>query len=126
MRPACILLLLGVVLAGGCAKTMKLSTDTNTMIENPSKKQIRAVLIDVASRPADGFVIVGESEMTYMQAAGDTEKRFWIEHQEGSLARHFHAESRISIEETTEILASYARKGGEWKSATKWIPDPVR
>lgn len=107
-------------------KTMQLSTDTDVNVENPSKEQIREIAVDVATRRAGGFVILGESEMSYMQAAGDEEKRFAIEYQEGSLAKHFRAKERLSVEQTVEMLSSYCRGGTEWKTAAIWVPSSIR
>jgi hypothetical protein len=125
MRLAHIILSIGVLLAGGCAKTMKLSTDKDTKIDNPSREQIKAVLIDISNRPADAYIIIGETEMTYMQAAGDKEKRFIIEYQEGTLAKHFRTKGRLSMDQALEIFSSYCRGGTEWKTAATWEPAPV-
>ena len=127
MKAAVISLIVSAIVIVGCSRknpslsVMTLSTDTNTKIDNPSKEQIRAAIEDAATRPADGFVILAQTKMTYVQAAGNSEKQFWIEYQEESRANHYHGEKRLPIDETAEILAAYARRDAGWKSATKWV-----
>ena len=130
MRCSCLVYAIVLVSLCACsptpetvAKDMKLKTDTNLKIDNPFREQIRAAVIESASRP-EGFVILGENEMTYIQTAANN-YRFVVEYQEGTLAKHYRAKGTLSSDEVVELFFSYCARGHEWKSAVIWESAPI-
>jgi hypothetical protein len=122
-----ILALIGVVTAWGSppkvsAKyTLEISGDRT--IENPTGADIEKAVEGLDTNKGDAFLVLGVSDMTYIQINGDAKVGFIMEYQEGSLKKHFTAkDENLSKEVVTAIFLKYLRADPAWKDAVSWEP----
>jgi hypothetical protein len=76
----------------------------------------------------DGFAILGEDPMTYLQCAPhpETPGEFVVEYQEGSEKRHFHAvDTPVTLDRVVAAFGKYLRKDASWKRDFKWEKDEL-
>jgi len=70
---------------------------------------------------SDGFAILGVDQMTYLQAAGSPKDGFIVEHQEGSIKKHYQsAGDAVALDDVAALFASYARGDDVWRTALQW------
>lgn len=101
---------------------MELSTNGGRVVRSPSASQIEEALGSLDSGD-DGFVILEESSVTYLQAAGDRGTGFVLEYQEGDTDRHFKAtRERIPLAEVVKAFQMYAAGDARWKGMFEWEP----
>ena len=107
-------------------KTMTLDIDNDRKIENPTIDALRTAVqsLDVGKN-GYGFVILGLTNMTYIQSSGDKKKGFDLEYQDGSLAKHYRAKESFTADQIVEIFWNYSQSGAEWKEAAHWEAEPV-
>lgn len=105
---------------GRSAMTLELSSGKR--IPTPSPEDIRDALMSLdVQRDGEGFVILGPTEMTYVQASGDRKIGFDLEYQEGTRGHHFRAErADYSAEEVEEVLRAYRDGTIRWSEYGDW------
>ena len=99
----------------GCTKTrvrkgnpMKLNICGQKTIVNPSNKEIREALTGLDTKSGDAFVILGPTDMTYIQASGDKNVGFCLEYQESSTDKHFRAKNEaLPLSDVVEAFTAY-------------------
>jgi len=105
---------------------MTLTTSSGGKIVNPSDEQIRAALsaLDVG-RDDEGWAILEQTEMDYIQVSGDQASGFAMEYQTSDTDRHYRAaRENFSLEQVVRAFADY-RDGkidysayGDWTRIT--------
>jgi hypothetical protein len=71
------------------------------------------------------------SELTYLQAEGDTTRGFTLEYQDGSLdCRYRSREQALPLDQVTEVFQAYARDDERWREGQAWqhvpyVPPPT-
>jgi len=113
----------GLVL-GGCAeklersgrKPMKLDICGERTLVDPSDADIRSALGALDAGSGDAFLVLGATEMTYIQASGHRKRGFDLEYQDGSTDRHFRATNEnFTIDDVAELLIAYRNGDYGWK-----------
>jgi len=113
-----------VSFVGGCSRneeavvqTMKLDICSEKTIVNPTEADIRSALSSLNTKSGDAFVILGPSDMTYIQASGDQNVGFDLEYQEGTIHQHYRAKQEpIPLNAIIEAFIAYRNENSEWKA----------
>jgi hypothetical protein len=99
---------------------MKLELESGDVYEDVGEADI------VEAIKGDGFAILGDDPMTYIQCAPhpETPAEFVLEYQDGSLKRHFHAiDAPVTMDRVVGAFGKYLRKDPSWKRDFKWQKD---
>ena len=120
------MLVLAAVLSfvSGCSRneeavvqTMKLDICGEKTIVNPTEADIVSALSSLNTNSGDAFVILGPSDMTYIQASGDQNVGFDLEYQEGTTRQHYRAtRESIPLNAIIEAFVAYRNENLEWKA----------
>lgn len=99
-------------------------TTHDTRFDDPEATTIASVLGSL-----DGGLHVvatlAHSEARYLQATGSVMAGFALEHQEGSLDRHYRSRSAtLPLASATEVFQKYARGDESWRQAVEWDSVP--
>ena len=97
-----------------------LDTHRGWSIVNPQADDLQHAVAAMDEDPGEGFVILAQTGMTYMQSAGDSATGFQLEYQEGSLARHFRARESLSAQAVKAALLDYLAGNSRWQSLYTW------
>jgi hypothetical protein len=95
---------------------MKLELETGPMVKNPDAAAIRKSLAEV-----QGFAILSQNNLTYIQASGSAKDGFWLEYQAGSIDKHYRCPDQLSLERATGVFVSYVQADDGWKTSIQWI-----
>jgi hypothetical protein len=101
---------------------MKLELESGTVVDDPTETDI------MESIEGEGFAILGDDPMTYIQCATHAEKpgEYILEYQDGSLKRHFTAvDEPITLDRVLSAFTRYLRKDASWKSDFQWELDDL-
>jgi hypothetical protein len=64
---------------------------------------------------------LAHSELTYLQASGSVQAGFSLDHQEGSLDRHYRSGGAIlALGPVVETFQKYARGDESWRQGVEW------
>jgi hypothetical protein len=105
---------------------MKLTTSSGAKIVNPSDEQIREALSVLGvGRDDEGWAVLMQTEMDYVQVSGDRTSGFAMEYQTGDTDRHYRAaRENFALEQVVRAFADY-RDGtidysayGDWSRIT--------
>jgi hypothetical protein len=99
---------------------MDLTTGVRVAIANPSAAQISEVL---AALPGgmNSFAILAESELTYIQAAGDPVDGFVLEYQAGSIEQHYWSvRDDLALSTVSQAFQLYATSDASWQQLAIW------
>lgn len=92
------------------------------MIQNPTEADIRQTLDSLDTHKNGAFLILGTSDMTYIQTSGDKKAGFALEYQEGDTKHHYQAmRDNFTAEEIVKVMTSYSAGTDDWKKATEWM-----
>lgn len=91
-------------------------------IRNPTENDIRREVYALDTNKADAFLILGTTDMTYMQTGGDQKNGFVLEYQENDTEHHYRAKRKLTADEIVKALVSYSAGSGAWKSMAEWEP----
>ena len=114
-----------LLVLGGCAEKpkekerapMKLEICGERTIVDPSDEDIRSALGGLDAGSGDAFVILGATDLTYIQASGDRRRGFDLEYQKGSVDRHHRATNEsIFIDDVAAAFIAYRNRNESWKS----------
>ena len=116
--------LIVLVTLHGCSETGQ-DTGSNVMtleicgskfIENPSDEEIVAELSNLDIKCDDSFAILGPSDMTYIQIAGDKNEGFDLEYQEGNIDSHLRAKNEnVPLDQVVEAFIAYRNGENDWR-----------
>lgn len=101
---------------------MKLELESGDVFDDPDEDTIRAAI------EGEGFAILGEDPMTYIQCAKEEEEPFnWVlEYQDGSLERHFRAvDAPVTLDRVVSAFIRYLRKDASWIADFEWETDDL-
>jgi len=99
---------------------MVLELENGRRIEDPNALQIEEHL-GTLDGESNGFAILSESELTYLQAAGGVEAGFAVEYQDGTTDQHYTATAAgISLEDVVEAFRRYTGGDGAWRTMFEW------
>lgn len=99
---------------------MKLELENGQIIEDPDASEIEDHLRTLDGR-LNGFAILAQSELSYIQAAGGCEEGFTIEHQGGSTDQHFTSGTGdIAFHDVVEAFRAYAAGDDRWRTMFAW------
>src|SRR5512134_3313570 len=136
MRHMFLLTLALLVVAAGCgsqgtttttpprAGTMNYTLDIcgARKIQNPTEADIRQAVFALDTKQEDAFLILGPTDMTYIQTSGDPRVGFVLEYQEADAKHHYRAKRELTADEIVKALVSYAASTDDWKTAAEWEP----
>jgi hypothetical protein len=100
--------------------TVRLELEGGTTIEHPTDGDIADALASL-QQGDNSFAILGQTEMTYLQASGGDGDGFVLEYQDGSLVEHYHSIDRaIPLDRVIRTFQKYGRGDTSWRAETKW------
>jgi hypothetical protein len=89
-------------------------------IENPTGEEIRQAVLGLDTKKGEAFLILGSTDMTYIQTSADPEAVFDLEYQEVDSKHHYRAKRDFSAEEVVKALVSYSSGADDWKKVSEW------
>jgi hypothetical protein len=89
-------------------------------IQNPTDADIRQAVLGLDTRKGDAFLILGPTDMSYIQSSGDQQVGFNLEYQEADAKHHYRAKRAFTADEIVNALVSYASGADEWKKTAEW------
>jgi hypothetical protein len=85
-------------------------------IKNPTENDIRQAVFALDTKKVDAFLILGPTDMTYIQTSGDQNVGFKLEYQEIDVKRHYRANRDLTADEIVKALVAYSTGADEWKT----------
>jgi hypothetical protein len=127
MRHTILLSIVVIAAFTGCgtppkAKTMTLDICADKKIRNPTESDIRQAVFALDTKKIDAFLILGTTEMTYIQTSGDQNVGFKLEYQETDVKHHYRANRDLAADEIVRALVAYSTGADEWKTMAEWEP----
>jgi uncharacterized lipoprotein YehR (DUF1307 family) len=106
------------------AKTMNYTPDIcgDKTIQNPTESDIRQAVFALDTKKGDAFLILGPTDMTYIQIGGDRNVGFELEYQETDAKHHYRAKRDLTADEIVNVLVAYSTGADEWKTMAEWEP----
>jgi hypothetical protein len=103
-------------------KTMSYTLDVcgARKIQNPTEADIRQAVFALDTTKGDAFLVLGPTDMTYIQTRGDQKVGFALEYQETDTEHHYRAQRDLAADEIVKVLVSYSIGSDDWKSMVKW------
>lgn len=99
---------------------MTLSINAFKTIGEPSPDDIREATFSLDAS-GDAFLVLGPTDLTYVQCSGDPTILFDLEYQEGFIDRHYRAvHDGLTAEEIVRIFSAYARQDPNWDDGITW------
>ena len=127
MRHTILLSIVVIAAFTGCgtppkAKTMNWTLDIcgDKKIRNPTESDIRQAVFALDTKKSDAFLILGPTEMTYIQTSGDQNVGFKLEYQETDTKHHYRAKRDLTADEIVKALVAYSTGADEWKTMAEW------
>lgn len=102
------------------ARTMVLDICGGKKIRNPTESDIRQAVFALDTKKDEAFLILGPTEMTYIQTTGDQKSDFIVEYQENDARHHYRANRSFTADEIVKALVSYSTGADDWKTTTGW------
>ncbi len=97
---------------------MTLQINAAKWIPNPSDDQILNELARLRDEDGDSFAILGATDLTYIQAAGDARVGFELEYQEGDIDAHFRAtDKKITLAQVVKAFTAFRDGNPAWRSS---------
>ena len=95
-------------------------TTHDTRFDDPDPTTIASVLGALDGR-LHVMATLAHSELRYLQATGSASAGLALEHQEGSLDRHYRSRmATLSLAPVTELFQKYACGDESWRQAVEW------
>jgi hypothetical protein len=99
---------------------VKLELESGDVYEDVTEADV------VEAIDGEGFAILGDDPMTYIQCARNPEdpSEYFLEYQDKTLDQHFRAIDRpVTIERVRAAFTRYLRKDPSWKRDFEWEQD---
>jgi len=106
------------------AQTMTLDICGAKRIRNPTESDIRQAVFALDNEKDDAFLILGPTDMTYIQTGGDHKVGFVLEYQDTDVRHHYRAKRELTADEIVKALVAYSTGADDWKTMTEW--DPIK
>jgi hypothetical protein len=97
---------------------MKLETASSRAISEVSVPQLREMFEHDARRGE--FIILSQAPETYLQASGEGDGPYALEHREGRAEAHFSATGEIHKADVLRAFLSYLAGDGRWRTEFSW------
>ncbi|MFH1024201.1 MAG: hypothetical protein V1809_12545 [Planctomycetota bacterium] len=94
-------------------------------IKNPSETDIRTAVFSLDAKKGEAFLILGATDMNYVQASGDRDVGFDMEYQEDDLQHHYRSKHCFSAEEIVRVFTLYKSGNPDWKRRGDWERMPA-
>lgn len=89
-------------------------------IQSPTESDIRQAVFALDTKKDDAFLVLGLTDMTYIQTSGDQKVGFDLEYQETDAKHHYRAKRDLTADEIVKALVSYSAGSEEWKRTAEW------
>jgi len=136
MRHTTLLAIVVIVAFAGCGRQTTTTTTppkANTMnctldicgakqIRNPTESDIRQAVFALDTKKDEAFLILGPTEMTYIQTTGDQKVGFLLEYQENDAKHHYRSKHNLTADAIVKALVSYSTGAVDWKTMAEWEP----
>ena len=89
-------------------------------IQNPTAADIRQAVFALDTKKGEAFLILGPTDMTYIQTSGDQKVGFDLEYQESDAKHHYRAKRDFTANEVVKALVLYSNSADDWKKTADW------
>ena len=89
-------------------------------IQDPTESDIREAVFALDTKKGDAFLILGPTEMTYIQIGGDQKVGFVLEHQDTDAKHHYRAKRNLTADDIVKALVIYSTGADDWKTMAEW------
>jgi hypothetical protein len=142
MRHTILLSIVVIAAITGCGRQTTTATTTThctldicgaKKIQNPTESDLRQAVFALDTKKDEAFLILGPTEMTYIQTTGDQKVGFVVEYQAGDAEHHYRAKPRglsqvdrrwprcdLTADEVVKALVSYSTGTDDWKTMAEW------
>jgi hypothetical protein len=106
------------------AKKMNYTLDIcgDRKIHNPEETDIRQAVLALDTKKGEAFLILGLTDMTYIQASGDQRVGFDLEYQEADIRHHYRAKGDFTADQIVKAFVAYSAGTEDWKKTVEWAP----
>ena len=104
--------------AGTMTCTLEICGDKR--IQNPTESDIRQAVFALDTKKGDAFLILGPTDMTYIQTSGDQKVGFAVEYQDNDAKHHYRAKRDLTADEIVKALVAYSTGADDWKTMAEW------
>ena len=104
----------------GVAVNLTLDVCGRRKIQNPTESDIRREVYALDTNKDEAFLILGPTDMTYIQATGDRKHDFIVEYQDSDVGHHYRAKRKLTTDQIVTALVSYSIGSEAWKRAAEW------
>lgn len=99
---------------------MRLELENGRTIQDPNTLEIEDHLRTLDGE-SNGFAILSQSDLSYIQVAGGCETGLSIEYQDGSTDQHYASTAGdASFHDVVEAFRAYAGGDDRWKTMFEW------
>jgi hypothetical protein len=99
---------------------MRLELGYGRVVETPTPQAIAEDLATLRVPGCEFAVLEADRPGFYMQAAKNQDGSFILEHQEGSLGKHYNLPYTVDLEDVIEAFSSYLLKDDRWRKNHGW------
>ena len=104
--------------------SMVMEVSGKKRIVDPTDQDIRdclAAFDDYTVDRGEAFLVLGPTDMTYIQTSGDKENGFDVEYQEGDTEHHYRAaRADFGLDEVARMLLAFRDGNPDWKNMAQW------
>jgi len=104
----------------GVALNLTLDVCGKRRVQNPTEQDIRREVDALDTNRDEAFLILGATDMTYIQTTGDRKNGFLVEYQDSDAGHHYRAKRKLTADEIGNALVSYSIGSDAWKRAAEW------
>jgi hypothetical protein len=89
--------------------------------DNPTEADLQKSVAALDTEKNDAFLVLGPSDLTYLQVSGDEKTGFVLEYQQGDIQHHYQANRNdLTTAEIVKAFLSYATGSDEWQKTYEW------
>ena len=99
---------------------MRLELGDGRVVEIPTPQTMTEDLTTLRVPGCEFAVLEADRPGFYMQTAKNQDGSFILEHQEGSLAKHYNLPYVVDLEDVIEAFSSYLLKDDRWRKNHEW------
>src|SRR2546423_1517547 len=98
--------------------TLKLETAQAIAFKAVTEEQLREAFLDDAGRGE--FIILSQRSQIYMQASGEGDGPYLLEHRDGDADHHFQAGENFGKEAVQRAFLWYLTGDSKWRTEFRW------
>ena len=102
------------------AASLALDVCGTRKVRNPTQNDIRREVYALDTSRDEAFLILGTTDMTYIQTTGDRAHDFIVEYQESDAKHHYRAKRKLTADEIANVLIAYSSGSDFWKHTAEW------